>query len=123
MDQNVITSKSNHYPAPINLNYDSNSTNQIIIKSTSNCKLLYNVYNKHAELEAFLSTNNIELLTFCLDQNFQYRKDRNRHGGGVFIQIKDIINFRNHFTVIIRNCLGPHYWMILLSTKLSTNSI
>ena len=61
------------------------------------------VYNEQAELEAFLSTNNIDILlgseshlenTILNSEIFPnsyniYRKDRNRHGGGVFILIRD----------------------------------
>ena len=61
------------------------------------------VYNKQAELEAFLSTHNIDILlgseshlenTILNSEIFPnsyniYRKDRNRHGGGVFILIRD----------------------------------
>ena len=61
------------------------------------------VYNKSAELEAFLLTNDIDILLGSeshLDNSILrseifpdsynvFRKDRDRHGGGVFIMTKN----------------------------------
>ena len=61
------------------------------------------VYNKSAELEAFLLTNDIDILLgseshlensilnseIFPDSYKIYRKDRDRHGGGVFIMTKN----------------------------------
>jgi len=76
------------------------------------------VYNKEAELDAFLSYNDVNILLGTeshLDTSVfnseifpdfynVYRKDRNRHGGGVFIMVKD--NLPTSDRVTTRNCLG-----------------
>ena len=63
-----------------------------------------------------------------------YRKDRNRHGGGLFIMIKDRlptseITSESSLEIVwakvhTRNSIDLiRYWILLLPTKLSTSSL
>jgi len=98
------------------IDYEHKNYDKITLVIANFCS----VYNKEAELDAFLSYNDIDILLGTashLDTSIFncerfpniyniYRMDRNRHGGGVFIMVKDNLPTYNHFRVVTRNCWG-----------------